>query len=69
MCIYIHTMRSDEIIAELRRHGWSEVARKGSHVQLKHPTRPGRVTAPHPRKDIAKGTLRSIERQAGVKLR
>ncbi|HLJ64915.1 MAG TPA: type II toxin-antitoxin system HicA family toxin [Stellaceae bacterium] len=26
------------------------------------------MTVPHPRKDLAKGTLSSIERQAGVKL-
>lgn len=45
---------------------WPE---KGSHVQLKHPTKPGRVTVPHPRKDMAIGTLKSIERQAGIKLR
>ena len=50
-------------------HGWREVARKGSHAQFKHPTKPGRVTVPHPRKDIAIGTLRSIERQAGIRLR
>jgi len=27
------------------------------------------VTVPHPKKDIPTGTLRSIERQAGFKLR
>jgi len=48
--------------------GWYEVARKGSHVQLKHPVRKGRVTVPHPRKDLPVGTVRSIERQAGVRL-
>jgi predicted RNA binding protein YcfA (HicA-like mRNA interferase family) len=53
----------------LEADGWREVARKGSHVQFKHPTKPGRVTVPHPRKDIAIGTLRSIERQAGIRLR
>jgi len=34
--------------------GWREVARKGSHVQFKHPTIPGRVTVPHPQRDIPK---------------
>jgi predicted RNA binding protein YcfA (HicA-like mRNA interferase family) len=42
---------------------------KGSHVQFKHPTKPVRVTVPHPERDIPAGTLRSIERQAGLKLR
>jgi predicted RNA binding protein YcfA (HicA-like mRNA interferase family) len=48
--------------------GWYEVARKGSHVQLKHPSRKGRVTVPHPRKDLPAGTVKSIERQAGMRL-
>jgi predicted RNA binding protein YcfA (HicA-like mRNA interferase family) len=62
-------LRSTDIIAALEADGWREVARKGSQVQFKHPTKPGRVTMPHPRKDIAIGTLRSIERQAGIRLR
>jgi YD repeat-containing protein len=53
----------------LERDGWYEVARRGSHVQLEHPTKPGRVTLLHPRRDLPKGTLRSIERQAGIRLR
>jgi predicted RNA binding protein YcfA (HicA-like mRNA interferase family) len=62
-------MRSREVIAALEAAGWREVARKGSHVQFKHPTLPGRVTVPHPQRDIPIGTLRSIERQSGLKLR
>ena len=57
------------MIKRLKAHGWSEIARKGSHVQLKHPHWPSRVTVPHPRKDLPAGTLGSIERQAGMKLR
>jgi predicted RNA binding protein YcfA (HicA-like mRNA interferase family) len=41
----------------------------GDHWQFTHPTKPGRVTVPHPRKDIPLGTLKSIEKQAGLKLR
>ncbi|MGO8799829.1 MAG: type II toxin-antitoxin system HicA family toxin [Roseiarcus sp.] len=42
---------------------------KASHVQFKHPLKPGRVTVVHPKKDIPSGTLRSIEKQAGLRLR
>ena len=49
--------------------GWYEVSQSGSHKQFKHSTKPGRVTIPHPKKDLPKKTLRSIERQAGIKLR
>ncbi|WP_149739587.1 type II toxin-antitoxin system HicA family toxin [Rhizobium sp. RU20A] len=62
-------MRSDAILSALKADGWVEVARRGSHVQLKHPEKPGRVTVPHPKRDIPLGTLKSIEGQAGLKLR
>jgi len=64
-----HTMRSREVIGVLEVAGWRRVAQKGSHVQFKHPQRPGRVTVPHPDKEIPIGTLRSIEKQAGIPLR
>jgi predicted RNA binding protein YcfA (HicA-like mRNA interferase family) len=60
---------SREIIRRLEQDGWFEVAQSGSHKQFKHATKSGRVTVPSPRKDIPLGTLRSIEKQAGIKLR
>jgi predicted RNA binding protein YcfA (HicA-like mRNA interferase family) len=57
------------VIALLCKDGWFEVAQKGSHIQFKNPDKPGRVTVPHPKRDIPLGTLRSIEKQAGLKLR
>ena len=62
-------MHSADVIRLLKRDGWAEVAQKGSHVQFKHPTKLGRVTVPHPKRDIAIGTLRNIEKQSGLKLR
>ena len=62
-------MNSRDIIASLKADGWRQVARKGSHVQFKHAVKPGRVTVPHPKRDIPGGTLRSIEKQSGLKLR
>jgi predicted RNA binding protein YcfA (HicA-like mRNA interferase family) len=61
-------MNSRDIIASLKADDWYEVGRKGSHVQFKHPTKPGRVTIPHPKRDIPIGTLKSIEKQAALKL-
>ena len=60
---------SRDVVRELKRDGWFEVNQVGSHKQFKHPTKKGRVTVPHPKRDIPKGTLKSIEKQAGVKLR
>jgi predicted RNA binding protein YcfA (HicA-like mRNA interferase family) len=62
-------MNSREIIKLLARDGWHEVAQSGSHKQFKHPDKPGRVTVPHPKKEVPIGTLKSIEKQAGLKLR
>lgn len=62
-------MKSAEVIALLRKDGWIEVGQKGSHIQFKHSHKPGRVTVPHPKRDIPLGTLRSIEKQAGLRLR
>ena len=61
-------MSSREVIQRLREGGWHEVAHEGSHKQFKHATKPGRVTVPSPRMDVPIGTLRSIEKQAGLKL-
>jgi predicted RNA binding protein YcfA (HicA-like mRNA interferase family) len=62
------SISSREVIKRLRAGGWYEVAHVGSHKQLKHPTKPGRVTVNHPVKDMKIGTLKSIEKQSGVKL-
>jgi len=62
-------VRSRDVIKALLRDGWKEVAQKGSHKQFKHPTKPGRVTVVHPDRDIPIGTLKSIERRSGLKLR
>ncbi len=62
-------MNSREIIKHIERDGWYKVGQKGSHIQFKHPSKPGRVTVVHPRKDVPNNTLRSIERQSGLKLR
>ncbi len=67
--VYNEVVSSLEIIRKLKADGWFEVATQGSHLQMKHPTKPGRVTVPHPKKDLPLGTLRSIERQATLKLR
>jgi predicted RNA binding protein YcfA (HicA-like mRNA interferase family) len=67
--VYLIYMDSREIIRALTAAGWQHVATKGSHYQFKHPSRSGRVTVPHPKRDIPLGTLRSIEKQAGLTLR
>ena len=56
---------SRKLIQMLRQDGWELVATRGDHHQFRHPEKKGRVTVPHPNKDIPAGTVRSIYRQAG----
>ena len=62
-------MHRRDLIKQLQKDGWYEVNQVGSHKQFKHPAKKGRVTVPHPSRDIPIGTLKSIEKQAGIKLR
>lgn len=63
-------MHSRYVIEKLQVGGWYIITQKGSHVQLKHREKPGRVTvASHAKKDIPIGTLKNIEKQAGIILR
>jgi predicted RNA binding protein YcfA (HicA-like mRNA interferase family) len=60
-------MKVREILKILEKDGWYLVTTKGSHRQLKHPTKKGRVTvAGHPNEDIHPKTERSILTQAGL---
>ncbi len=70
VCINTHRRWTGrEVIAVLRKAGWREVRQKGSHVQFKHATNPGRVTVPRHNGDLPIGTLKSIEKQAKIELR
>lgn len=60
-------MDSKSLLQMLYEDGWQIVRTKGSHHHLKHPSKPGLVTVPHPKKDLPLGTVRSILKQAGLK--
>jgi predicted RNA binding protein YcfA (HicA-like mRNA interferase family) len=62
-------MNSVDVIRAIRADGWMLKRVRGSHHQFAHRTKAGLVTVPHPRKDIPMPTLRSIEKQSGLKLR
>jgi predicted RNA binding protein YcfA (HicA-like mRNA interferase family) len=60
-------MSAREVRKALRRRGCKELRQKGSHLQVQ--CGPRRSTVPvHSKKDIAPGTLRSIERSLGIDL-
>ncbi|MFN8863512.1 MAG: type II toxin-antitoxin system HicA family toxin [Flavobacteriales bacterium] len=57
-------MTSKELLRILMREGWFVKNQKGSHIQLIHPEIKGKITIPHHKGDIPKGTLRAILKQA-----
>ncbi|MCG9084096.1 type II toxin-antitoxin system HicA family toxin [Laribacter hongkongensis] len=60
-------MNSGKLIRLIEDDGWKLVRTTGSHHHYKHPTKPGLVTVPHPKKDLPAGTVNSIKKQAGLK--
>lgn len=67
---FLKSLSSREILKILREHGWQEKGpQEGSHLFMIHPKHPelGKVTIPHPRKSFLIKTMRSIEKQTGVK--
>ena len=60
-------LKPREVVKALRRGGFYIHHRTGSHVRLVHRTRSElRVTVPIHSKDIPKGTLKRILRQANI---
>ena len=56
-----------ELLRALKRAGWVEAHQEGSHIQLRHPTKPGRVTVAYHRGDVLNPkTLLSALEQAGL---
>jgi len=60
-------MTAREILKILLDDGWYQYEQNGSHIQLKHPVKKGRVTVPGHRGDLKKGTVHSIFTQAQLK--
>lgn len=60
-------MKSRELIKEMEAAGWVLDRVKGSHHIYKHPDFKRSIPLSHPRKDLKKGTLEAIRKQAGLK--
>ena len=61
-------MKVRDVLKLLTKDGWYLVTTVGSHRQLKHPSKRGRVTvAGHPTDDLHPKTVKSILTQAELK--
>lgn len=62
------SMKVKEVIKMIERDGWFMIRRRGSHRQYRHNYKKGLVSvAGHLDDDLAKGTLNSVLKQAGLK--
>lgn len=55
------------MIKLIEADGWYLVDVVGDHHQYKHKIKSGKVTIPHPKKDLTTKTINSILKQAGLK--
>lgn len=55
-----------KVLRILREHGFVPDHQSGSHLVLYHPITKRRAVVPMHRKDLPKGTLLSILREAGI---
>ncbi|CAD7498364.1 type II toxin-antitoxin system HicA family toxin [Aeromonas dhakensis] len=60
-------LSSKELIKLLENNGWTLERVRGSHHQFRHPDFGYPVTVPHPTKDLKKGTLQRIMKDAQLK--
>jgi predicted RNA binding protein YcfA (HicA-like mRNA interferase family) len=60
-------MNSAELIKRLQNDGWVLPGVKGSHHVFSHPTKPGHISIPHPRKDLGIGLASKLLKQADLK--
>lgn len=60
-------MSSDELIKKIKALGWVYERTTGSHHVFAKEGEPYPLVIPHPRKDMAVGTLHKLLKQAGLK--
>ena len=59
-------MESRELIKRIQADGWYLIRITGSHHHFKHDDKARLVTVPHLKKDLPKGTVKNILKQAGL---
>ena len=60
-------MTSKEMIKLLKKNGFREVGRNGSHIKLKNPMTGNQTIIPYHTKELKKGLEQAILKQAGIK--
>ena len=60
-------VKYSELFRILKKDGWYIIRQRGSHVLMQHQKKEGKLTVPyHAGKEVKKGLLKSILKQAGI---
>jgi predicted RNA binding protein YcfA (HicA-like mRNA interferase family) len=59
-------MKSAVLIRLLEANGWVLDRVRGSHHIFRHPVKAGIMVVPHPKKDLGKGLVAKIRKEAGL---
>ena len=59
-------LKPREVVKKLKKLGFLEHYQVGSHLTMKHPETKQRAVVPMHLKDVKKGTLSAILREAGI---
>jgi mRNA interferase HicA len=60
-------MKCSELLRFLIQDGWFAISKKGSHIKMKHPIKPGMLIFPdHGSKEMGKGMEKKIRKDAGL---
>jgi len=61
-------MKYNDLFKLLKKDGWYQLRKKGSHVIMKHDEKQTQLTVPyHSSREVKKGLLKGILKQAGIK--
>lgn len=66
---HVQSVVGKTVIKKLKDEGWQHVSTHGSHHKMKKEGQLPIVVPVHGKKDLKPGTLKSIERATGVKLK
>ncbi len=61
----IHTMKSHDLLKLLKSNGFAVISIRGSHHKLRNAAGVT-IIVPHPKKDLGKGLVAAILKQAGL---
>lgn len=59
-------LTSRQIIKALEKDNWFHIRTQGDHWQFKHIVKKGKVTVPHPKKQLGIKTIKSILKHANL---